>query len=388
MTPTRTPELAEPSDELGALAELAAQGFAGMVGQVQELHGAIAERSFGPTGAASGPPRAVHDAIAGAVYAGVRGAGALLGAGLARSVRAAGGGPRISDDARGRLAQGALNGLVGDRLEADGNALAVGMAVRVGGRDVACDSEALARAFGAEVSGAPVVFVHGLCESDAAWAIRAERHGGTTYMSRVVAPAPVGRTPVTVRYNSGVAVAENGRRLSALLEALCAAWPVEVERLALVGHSMGGLVIRAAGHAATAEGHGWPARVDTTVSLGTPHRGAPLAQAARFATAALDLTPESRAVGTVLRTRSAGIQDLAHALDVPLIAGARHHAVAATVTADHRHPLGRMVGDLLVLTPSAHGIEATLRHVGSHDHFDLLNSPAVDDLLRAWLGGS
>jgi PGAP1-like protein len=367
--------------EVGALADLATEGFGAAVARVEELHTAIADRSFRAAGAA--PPRAVHDAIAGAVYAGVRGAGAVLGGGLARSVRRAGGGPRITDDPRGRLAQGALNGMLGDRLEADGSALAVPMAVRVRGRDVACDSEGLAQAFGAEVVTArPVVFVHGLCESDAAWGIRAARHGGT-YASRVVRPA--GRTPVVIRYNTGLSIAENGRRLAALLEALVAAWPVDVDAVALVGHSMGGLVIRSAGDVAHAEGMAWVERVDTTISLGTPHRGAPLAQAAHLAAAALDVTPESRPFGAVLRVRSAGIQDLRRGLEGPLIAGARHHAVAATLTVSQDHPVGRLVGDLLVLAPSAHGTEATRMHVGGHDHFDLLNSPALDARLREWL---
>lgn len=54
-----------------------------------------------------------------------------------------------------------------------------------------------------------------------------------------------------------------------------------------------------------------------------------------------------------------------------------------------------MIGDLFVLTPSAHGLqgrrrvlafeEESCRHVGGHDHFDLLNSPALDGLLREWL---
>jgi hypothetical protein len=406
---------AAPADsELGALAELATDGFGGAVTRVQELHEAIARRSFGPTGAASAAPRAAHDAIAGAVYAGVRGAGALLGAGLARGIRAAGGGPRLSEDPRGRLAQGALNGLLGDRLEADGSALAVPMGVRVRGRDVACDSAGLAVAFPG-ATPRPVVFVHGLCEDDVAWARRARRHGGT-YATRVV--PDVGGTAVTIRYNTGLHVSENGRRLAALLEALVAAWPVEVEGLALVGHSMGGLVLRSAGHAGAEAGHRWPGLVDTTVSLGTPHLGAPLAQAAHLAVWALGAVPESRPFGALLRTRSAGIRDLRHGClldaewealdpdalrgytraDVPLLPSARHHVVAATLARSPGHPLARVVGDLLVLTPSAHGLqgrrrviafeEDSCRHVGGHDHFDLLNSPALDDLLRGWLSAA
>jgi hypothetical protein len=399
------------SGELGAVAELAADGFGGAVTRVQELHEAVADRSFGPTGAAGGGPRAIHDAIAGSVYAAVRGAGALLGAGVARTARAAGGGPRISDHPRGRLAQGALNGLWGDRLEDAVSPLAVPMAIRVNGRDLVADRDAIAAAFPA-ATARPVVFVHGLGESDAAWSIRAAERDGT-YFTRVL--PELGATAVTIRYNSGLHVSENGRRLAALLEALVDAWPVPIAQLALVGHSMGGLVIRSAGHAATAREDRWPALVDTTISLGTPHLGAPLEQAAHLAAWALGAVPESRPIAAVLRARSAGIKDLRHGrlvdaewetlhpdalrgfqrADVPLLEGARHHVVAATLTDSPDHPLARVIGDLLVLTPSAHGLQGrrrviafedeSCRHVGGHGHFDLLNSPALDGLLREWL---
>src|SRR6187402_1551861 len=86
------------ASELGALADLAAEGFDAAVARVEELHGVIADRSFGPAGGVG--VRVAHDAVASAVYAGVRGAGAVLGRSLARGVRAAGGGPRLSDDPR------------------------------------------------------------------------------------------------------------------------------------------------------------------------------------------------------------------------------------------------------------------------------------------------
>jgi hypothetical protein len=398
--------------ELGALAELAADGFGGAVTRVQELHDAVADRSFGPTGAVTGAPRAVHDAIAGSVYAAMRGACVLLGAGASRTVRAVGGGPRISDHPRGRLAQGALNGVWGDRLDEAASPLAVPMAIRMDGRDVATERATIAAAF-PSATARPVVFVHGLCESDAAWSIRAAERGGT-YATRVL--PEVGATAVTIRYNTGLHVSENGRRLAALLEALVDAWPVPIVRLALVGHSMGGLVIRSAGHAGTENGHRWPALVDTTISLGTPHLGAPLEQAAHLASWALAAVPESRPIAAILRARSAGIRDLRHGslvdaewetldpealrgferADVPLLDDARHHVVAATLASGPDHPLARIIGDLLVLTPSAHGLQGrrrvvafddeSCRHVGGHDHFDLLNSLALDGFLREWLG--
>jgi pimeloyl-ACP methyl ester carboxylesterase len=343
------------SSELGAVADLAFDGFGGTVRMIEDVHGAIAART---------PGAAVQDVVARGVYASVRGFGSLVGAGVGGAIRAAGGGPAVTASPAGRVAVSALNGLLGDRLDEDGSALAVPMSFDVVGA----------------VTPFPVVFVHGLCESGVVWRIRAERHGGT-YASRVV--SELGRTAVFVTYNSGVAVRENGARLSALLEDLVADWPVPVEGLALVGHSMGGLVIRAA----AAEDGAWVDLVDTTVSLGTPHRGAPLAQAAERAVRALDAAAESRPFGTVLAVRSAGIRDLVRGLeDDPLIPGARHHAVAATLSASPEHVVGRVVGDLLVLIASAHGVEdATLVHVGSHDHFDLLNSPALDEFLRDWL---
>jgi hypothetical protein len=400
--------------ELGALTELATEGFSGAVTRVQELHEAVARRSFGPTGAAASMPRAAHDAVAGSIYAGVRGAATLLGVGLARVARAAGDGPALSAHPRGRLAQGALNGLWGDRLERSGNALSIPMAVRVHGRDVPADREALAAAF-PDATGRPVVFVHGLCESDAAWGMRGAQRGGS-YATRVL--RDVGATAVTLRYNSGLHVSENGRRLAALLETLVDAWPVPIDDLTLVGHSMGGLLIRSAGHAAQDRSDRWPSLVRTTVSLGTPHLGAPLEQAAGFATWALGAFPESRPLAAVLAARSAGIKDLRHGslvdaewetldpdavrgfarADVPLLEHARHHVVAATLTARPDHPVGRVVGDLLVLSPSAHGLQGRrrvvafeaedCRHVGGHDHFDLLNSPEIDPLLREWLAAA
>jgi len=348
--------------ELGALVDLAADGFGGAVARVEEMHQAIAQRAVG------GPARAAHDAIAAGVYAVVRGGGRALGGGVATAARASGVGGRVlSDHPRGRLARGAINGAWGDRLHTSGSALAVDMEARV---------------LGAAPTPFPVVLLHGLCETDAAWSIRARQHDGT-YMSRVL--EPLGATPVTISYNTGRGIGDNGAALAELLDELVATWPVEIDRLALVGHSLGGLVIRAA----AVHGGAWTERVDATVSLGTPHRGAPLAQAAHLAGRALALAPESRPVGAVIESISEGIKDLARGLAAEdALPDARHLAVAATVTADHGHPLGRLAGDLLVLKASAHAVGTERVHVGGHDHFDLLNSPALDPILREWLNGS
>jgi hypothetical protein len=83
--------------------------------------------------------------------------------------------------------------------------------------------------------------------------------------------------------------------------------------------------------------------------------------------------------------------------EVPLLKGVTHCFVTATITRSPRHPLGRLIGDYLVLQPSGSGRSRTRRigfdeaygqHVGGAHHFALLNHPAVYDKLRDWLAVS
>jgi pimeloyl-ACP methyl ester carboxylesterase len=243
-----------------------------------------------------------------------------------------------------------------------------------------------------------VVFVHGLMETEHAWRLG----GRASYGDRLA--RELGVTPVELRYNTGRHISENGRSLAALLDGLVAGWPVDVAEIALVGHSMGGLVARSACHHAAQAGRPWVTRVRHVVSLGSPHLGAPLAQGTHYAAHALHALPETRPFARFLRRRSAGIRDLRQGslvdadwagrdpdelravacAEVPLLPGATHCFVSATVTRDARHPLGRLLGDTLVLTASATGRGETL-HVGGAHHLALLNHPAVYAQLRAWL---
>jgi hypothetical protein len=142
--------------------------------------------------------------------------------------------------------------------------------------------------------------------------------------------------------------------------------------------------------------------------------GAPLEHGVHVLSAGLAALPETRVFANFLRRRSGGIRDLrqgslvdedwtgcdpdalraAACAEVPLCEAATHCFVSATITRSERHPLGRLLGDVLVLTPSASGRSRTRRipfeeeygmHVGGAHHFALLNHPAVYDRLRAWL---
>ena len=378
--------------ELPAAIAHAGDGLAGITNRVQEVHRGIAGRTFAPA-----PVRLLHDAIAGTVYTSVRLAFRSATKAAAGVVRTAGGGPPLSTGTRGSMAQSMLCGLIGDRLALEHSPLAVEMAIRSEHRDVPLIPSALAEAFG-QATGHPVLLIHGLGEQEDAWRLSATRHGGT-YAERAILPA--GGSPVILRYNTGLTLAENGRRLSRLLERLVEHWPVQVERVSLIGHSMGGLIARSAVAHGRADGKPWVDRLHTVVSLGSPHGGAPLARVTAAAAFGLDLLPEGRAVASVLHTRSSGIRDLERGtFAIPgtgraTASPATHHAVAATVSRHPRHPLGRVLGDLLVLHDSAHGMRRgaaiedfvadELLHIGGANHFTLLNTPRLDEPLRRWL---
>ena len=390
--------------ESSALTRMAFDELRDAAGGIGGIHRGIAGRVFGLIGPAARPTEAAHHAIAGGVYAAIGGAMSAAGraAELAVAYRGAG---EISSTPRGAALLAAINGLIGDRLEAEGHELAETMTVRVDGRPVRVDRASLAAAFPAATPRL-VVFLHGLMESEFAWRLG----GGPTYGERL--EADLACTPVFVRYNTGRHISENGASLAELLESLLAAWPVKVTELALVGHSMGGLVARSAAyHAPDAR---WVRRVRHFVSLGSPHFGAPLAQAVHYASAALHAVPEIRPLGAFLRRRSAGIRDLRNGSlvdedwrgrhpdalmsvvcrEVPLLEGATHCFVSATVTRSPRHPMARLIGDWLVLEASASGRSRARRipfdaehgmHVGGAHHLALLNHPAVYERLREWL---
>src|SRR5829696_5720037 len=301
-------EVARDVAEVRGLAQLAFEELSGAANGLHGLHGAIAGRAFRATGAGALPARVLHDAISSGVYAGLGGATRLIGvaadAGLAR--RPVRDGRALSTSPRGALAIGVLNGLVGDRLEREQSDLHEPMSVRVDGRAVPLRPGPLAESF---PGAGPrlVVFIHGLMETEFSWRLGEATRGGT-YATRL--HDELGYTPVELRYNTGRHISENGSALADLLDELVDTWPVEVEQIGLVGHSMGGLVARSACYRASERDDPWVRRVGHVVSLGSPHMGAPLAQGVHWAAGMLHKLPETRPLAQFLRRRSAGIRDL------------------------------------------------------------------------------
>jgi hypothetical protein len=366
-----------------------------VVTPVEGMHRAISGRWFGALGRFGAPVRVLHDALATTVYGAIRVGAAIVGNTLEA---------RQAVPSRGaESVQAWVNGLWGDGLGRHEDRLAIAMSIRDrDGGEVGPAGDLVGAFPGA--AGRIVVMVHGLVETERVW----WDQGGEPGLARRIEQHP-DLTAVAVRYNTGLRVSDNGARLAALLEHACAGWPVPVRSIALVGHSMGGLVVRSACHAAATAGHGWIDRVSDVVTIGTPHRGAPLEKLTNVAAWALSIAPETRPLAELLNGRSGGIKDLRFggliesdwagadpdALlrntvgDHRLPAGIDHHFVAGVVTDDPRHPLSIAVGDLWVRpssgTGAPHLAPTNVMTIGGVHHFDLLREPAVIDQVLQWL---
>ena len=311
-------------------------------------------------------------------------------------------------------ALGAVNGVVGDALAARTNGLALDMSLRAGDQYLTLTPEGLRDAV-PEPSSTLVVFVHGLCATEWSWCLGAEAyHGDPGANFGTLLARDLGVTPLFLRYNSGRHVSENGRDLAALLDALVAHWPVPVKRVALVGHSMGGLVIRSACHLADADRRPWRERLTHVACLASPHRGAALEKLGNVlggVLEAIDL-PGTRIPGRILQGRSAGIKDLRYGYirdedwagfdpdalledrsgPLALLDDVAYCFVSATVTRDPEHPVGALLGDLLVRGPSASPEALTRRafaldtgRYGAVLHHQVQCHPDVYAQLRAFL---
>lgn len=347
------------SQQLRGASRLAVDATTGVTNLVEAMHAEIARL-----------PLARHrdrtSGITGLVYRSVRGVTKLVGGGLDLALGALT--PLLGEAGpeRANAALAALNGVLGDYLEDTANPLATQMSLHplVDG-----------------AGGPPLLMLHGLCMNEAQW-----RRDGADFPAAL---ATLGYQPLGLRYNSGRPIWRNGAELAALLDDVPGP-------LTLVGHSMGGLVIRSA--IAQAGRRRWPKRLQCLVTLGTPHHGAPLERGGQQVQQLLDFSAYSRPLALLAARRSAGIRDLRYgslleadtgkASRVALPRGVACYAVAGSL------PKAALLGDGLVTVASAFGQhrEAARRLTFTHTahfpglgHLALQTDPAVLEQLREWL---
>ncbi len=397
------------SDVRGIL-RLLSQGTAGMTRVVEAVHRSV----WGALGIPGGSRPGRTRGITGLVYAAVHEIALLTGwaldAGLSRlQPLLEDVGREPPDSVRREALLAVLNGVMGDHLLASDSPLAVPMTLRYRG-------EALDWRCGPRLPGATrkvLVLIHGLCGSDLRRS--AELHGRSTDHGEALAEA-LGYTPVYLRYNSGLHTSENARWLASLLERLAERWPTPIEEISVVAYSMGGLVIRGAVHQARSDALSWPDHLKRIVFLGTPHHGAPLERVGHWLDRLLGSTPFTAPLGRLGQVRSRGITDLRHGhvleedwrdrprfqngsdgrRPLPLPAGVRCFAVAASLAAEPAGIADRLLGDGLVPVDSALGLHADPRRrlgfptesrrvVRGTKHLELLSSSAVAEQLVRWL---
>ena len=374
-------------------ARLAADAVVGTTHVVEGMHRRISALlpTLGRT--EEKPTRGITGFVYRAVRTGARITGTALDALLAGVEGLVPASPS-GDDARGEgtsglALQSALNGVVGDHLERTGNPLALGMQLLPRG------------------SRGPrlLVLVHGLCMNDLQWLREGHDHGAMLEAQR-------GWSPVYARYNTGRHVSSNGQELAQQIEQLVQDWPMAVESIAIVGHSMGGLVARSAVHCAETRGMRWRGHLHHLVHLGTPHHGAALERGGNWVQAVLEVSPYAASLARLAAVRSDGITDLrfGNVVDAdwqaerhghrdtravtPLPTGVRCYAVAGTL-ATRKGPASA-IGDGLVTVSSAlgrhrspsrdlHFAAARVLEVPGAGHLDLLNDARVARRLRVWL---
>ncbi len=380
--------------DLRGAARLGVDGVKGVTGMVEAMHTRIARLSP-PLGTVRDTPAS---GITGLVYRSIQGTTGLVGTALDAALAgvealwpATPTSPATDSEQRDAVVA-ALNGVLGDYLASSGNPLAIPMELRQRPPDATAGSRLL-------------LLVHGLCMTDSQWTRDGHDHGQALAKS-------LGYTAVYARYNTGRHISVNGAELSTHIEQLLGDWPVLVESLAIIGHSMGGLVARSALQHALDAGLAWPGSLRKLVFLGTPHHGAPLERGGNWLHKGLGISPYVAPFTRLSGLRSAGITDLRHGnlqdqdwaagrftqhdtrSTTALPAGVACYTIAGTL--GQGGAAGEWMGDGLVPVASALGRHARPTrdlHISPSrqwiaagvNHLDLLSSDAVYRRLRRWL---
>jgi pimeloyl-ACP methyl ester carboxylesterase len=394
-----------PADIRG-VSRLVIDATLGLTGLVETMHHNIA-RTPGMVGKYTQDPTT---GITGLVYRTIQGTTRLVGGGidalLAQLIPLLDPQQAASSSAR-EAVLAALNGVLGDHLAASANPLAIPLQLRRDGQRLTLAPRDLADSI-PRAGGKILLLVHGLCMNDLQWRRNGHDHGAALARD-------AGFTPVYLHYNSGEHLSSNGHGFADVTETLLQSWPVPVEKLVIIGHSMGGLVARSACHYGKLAGHAWLKHLRQLVFLGTPHHGAPLERGGNWVNVILEVSPYTAALARLAKIRSAGITDLRHGslLDedwqhgdrfartrqrtsVPLPESVLCFAVGATLNKSAGGTGETLLGDGLVplrsalgqhddVSRSLHFPEAQTWVGRGMNHLDLIDSAEVYDQLKGWL---
>lgn len=191
-----------------------------------------------------------------------------------------------------------INGVLGDRLDEWKHPLAASLQTVDESGSPLC----LNKLHNSSAKGV-ALFIHGLCLSESEW--QSPAHSKFVFELR-----NKGYGVAWIRYNTGLPVWENGRRLAEYFHQ-CIPSECNEKSLMLIGHSMGGLLIRSASyHSRYHSEHRWYRQLSHAAYLAAPHNGAPLERLGHAANTNLEISPYLKPLMALGNIRSGGIQSL------------------------------------------------------------------------------
>ncbi|NNF34273.1 MAG: alpha/beta hydrolase [Saprospiraceae bacterium] len=390
---------------LQGITRLLTDGTLGTTDIVESMHHRIVHPPLLP----STPIQHLITGIAGITYRNIKWSTRLIGKGIDKSLyKLAPFLGEIKDTPKKVALVSILNGILGDYLEINNNPLAIQMNLKNQDRDTSIDASSQACEL-RNVKGRILIMVHGSCGNDFQWNQEDHNHG-------IALAEKFDKTALFLNYNSGCHVSSNGKDLNKLLERLIYIWPVPVEEITIISHSMGGLVTRSAYHYGRLNDNGWIKHCSKMVFLGTPHHGAPLERIGNYLDTILHVIPYTTPISKLGKIRSAGITDLryGHVVEedwkdrdrfelsgdqrniVPLPDGVECFAIAGITGKTSDKPSIRKSGDKMVSLNSALGIhkdpEKSLEFKKKNTwiseettHSELLSNKYVFNKLASWM---
>ena len=302
-----------------------------------------------------------------------------------------------------------LNGVIGDRLQ--NTPLSIEMNFYLNNRPIVLDKENITTIYGdSNIKLTPklCLLIHGVTDNERTWTMPDSSDYG-----RLLAQ-DFGYTPFYLRYNTGLHISDNGKLLAAILEKLMGNYPIDIEDICIIAHSMGGLITHSACTLVQGQDLVWPKRLKQIFLLATPHLGSFLERFANLTTNILEKVPNwhTRLVGKVLNLRSAGIKDMRfgyltesdwqdkdadkllknNKTPPKLLENVAYYVISGRLTVKEKHWVTQLFGDILVSTNSATAhskntaefnfpLENHLQMPKMY-HFQLQNSPKVYEQLK------
>ncbi len=197
------PDKMYPHSELQGMTRLLTDATIGVTEVVEAMHKQIVHPPFFP----SSPIQRMVSNLAGLAYKSVKEGARVIGGGVEKTIGQLGtvSGSTALNKEREAM-RSALNGIIGDHLEAKENPLEIKMQFRYQGKALPLDPEGIAETY-PEVNGNVLVMVHGSCMNDLQWTRKGHNHGTALAES-------LGKTPVYLHFNSGRHISSNGHELN------------------------------------------------------------------------------------------------------------------------------------------------------------------------------